>query len=666
MTLVNSNLSPEEVLKRHWGYDAFRPMQAEIIRSVLDGHDTLGLMATGGGKSITFQVPAMLIDGLTIVVTPLISLMKDQVDNLMSHDIRAYFLHSGMTRRENRLILDKCRLGKAKILYVSPEKLQSETFIGELRHLPVALIVVDEAHCISQWGYDFRPSYLKIATVRAMFPSAPVLALTASATPNVVDDICRQLQFRDGAQTFRLSFNRSNISYVVRYCDFKEEQLIHILRRVEGCSIVYVRSRKRTHQIADTLQRAGISADFYHAGLSPEDKNNRQNLWKEGSTRVMVATTAFGMGIDKPDVRLVVHVDPPSSLEEYYQEAGRAGRDGLPSFAVSLVNVSTDKGVLTRRLHDSFPEKSYMREVYDHLCVFLDVAMGEGRQQLYEFNPTKFCMRFRLQPAPAENALKLLSQTGFIEYVAETTTRSRLMVIMTRQALYDLDLSEECERVFQFILRHYTGIFADYEYIDESLIASSLDLTERTVYENLLLLSREHVIHYVPRQTTPYIFFTESRVPSADLRFSRETYEYRRQQMEVRINAMKQFLFSTDTCRVETLLRYFGEEPTAPCGTCDVCRALRTYQKQPAKPAATSPQADAPLIERIKYVLSHRPDGITIGELAQTLSISDAELLPTVRELLDTDYLTLIPPTTLTLNAKSAKNSQAKSNSQAN
>lgn len=638
--MTQGNTSPLSVLKQHWGYDAFRPMQAEIIGSVLSGHDTLGLLATGGGKSITFQVPAMLLPGLTVVVTPLISLMKDQVDNLMQRGIRAFFLHSGLTRRENRLILDKCRLGKAKILYLSPEKLQSASFIDELRHLPVSMIVVDEAHCISQWGYDFRPSYLKIATLRHMFPDAPVLALTASATPEVVTDICNRLLFRPGANTFRLSFNRSNISYVVRYCDFKEEQLIHILRRVSGCTIVYVRSRKRTRVIADALINAGISASFYHAGLSPEEKNHRQNLWKTDSVRVMVATTAFGMGIDKPDVRLVVHVDPPSSLEEYYQEAGRAGRDGLPSFAVSLISPSADKASLTRRLSDSFPPKPYMREIYDKLCVFLNVAMGEGSQQLFEFNLTKFCMRFRLQPAPAENALRLLSQAGAIDYIDETSTRSRLMVLMNRHELYDLNLDPECERVFQFILRNYTGIFADYEHISEPLIASELDLTERTVYDCLLRLSRMHVIHYVPRQTTPYIFFPLSRTPASDLIFPREVYEYRRQRMQQRIEAMKSFLFNTDTCRVSTMLRYFGEEPQSGCHTCDVCRS------QSAKPL--SPQPPQPsLTERITQILSTTPEGVTVTALSNMLHTPAATLIPVVRELLDTKSITLLPPATL-------------------
>jgi ATP-dependent DNA helicase RecQ len=625
-----------KVLQQHWGYDDFRPMQADIINSVLSGRDTLGLMATGGGKSITFQVPALIIDGLTIVVTPLISLMKDQVDNLLSHGIRAFFLHSALTQRESRLALDKCRLGKAKMLYVSPEKLQSKNFISELKRLPIKLIVVDEAHCISQWGYDFRPSYLQIGALRALFPEAPVLALTASATPNVVDDICTQLKFRPDSATFRLSFNRSNISYVARKCEFKEEQLVRILSRVQGCGIVYVRSRKRTKVIADILRQAGISAEFYHAGLSAEDKNERQNRWKNNETRIMVATTAFGMGIDKPDVRIVVHYDPPTSLEEYYQEAGRAGRDGLESYAVALLTPSIDKGVLTRRLNDSFPQRDFLRETYNRLCVFLNVGIGEGFQHVFEFNLSAFCVRYKQMPVVTENALHLLERSGYIEYVEEVATRSRLMVLMTRNELYSLQLDDETERVFQFVLRRYTGIFADYEYISESLIASNLELTERTVYEALLKLGRMHVIHYVPHSSTPYIVFTRSRELDRDLVFPRTVYESRRQQMEQRINAMKQFLFDDANCRVTTLLRYFGEEPNSDCGKCDVCRARKAENHPKKQPSENETNY---LKQSIIYALSHHPAGLTLAELATYLGTDTVNLAESVRNLLDAKIL---------------------------
>ncbi|MBD5226281.1 MAG: RecQ family ATP-dependent DNA helicase [Bacteroidales bacterium] len=617
--------SPVDILGKYWGYDSFRPMQAEIIDSVLKGHDTLGLLATGGGKSLTFQVPAMMLDGVTVVVTPLVSLMKDQVDNLRERGVDAYFLHAALTRRETALILDKCRLGYARILYLSPEKLQSPRFAAEISQLPVSLIVVDEAHCISQWGYDFRPSYLKIAELRGKFPQAPVLALTASATPEVARDICERLEFRKGAQTFRLTFNRQNLSYVVRNCENKDAELVHILRRVEGCGVVYVRSRKRSALIAEMLSNSGISAEFYHAGLSPEEKNARQNRWKTDVTRIMVATTAFGMGIDKPDVRIVVHVDPPSSLEEYYQEAGRAGRDGKPSYAVALVNGSVDKATLSRRLTAAFPPKDYMRSLYGKLCVSMNIAMGEGYQRLCEINLEKFCGAWSLQPQAAVSALKLLSQSGYIEYVEEVSTRSRLMVIMTRNELYDLRLNPECERVFQFILRNYTGIFADYEHISESLIASSLDLTERTVYENLLLLGRLGVIHYVPRSSTPYVMFLQSRQPDGDIRFPQNVYEFRKIQMKKRIDAMRRFLFDDSRCRSLSLLEYFGEEDAGSCGRCDVCRSSRNRSR-------VDPQK---LRDAVCGALASHPHGLAAGDIAAFLGANPERITGIVRSLAD-------------------------------
>ena len=632
--------TPTDILRRYWGYQAFRPMQAEIIGSVLAGRDTLGLLATGGGKSITFQVPAMLLPGVTLVVTPLISLMKDQVDNLRARGISAAFLHAAMKCRESRLALDKCRLGYTSILYLSPEKLQSPSFQSELGQLPVSLIVVDEAHCISQWGYDFRPSYLKIAQLRERFPDVPVLALTASATPEVAEDIRRQLRFRKDAATFRLTFDRDNLSYIVRHCEQKEWALTDILSRVAGCGIVYVRSRKRSALIAEVLKGAGISADFYHAGLSAEEKNDRQNRWKSGQTRVMVATTAFGMGIDKPDVRMVVHVDPPSSLEEYYQEAGRAGRDGKPSYAVSLVVDRTDKATLSRRLSATFPPKEYLRDVYGKLCVYLNIAMGEGYQSLHELNLMRFCERYSLQPAAADSALKLLSQAGYIDYVEEVYAQSRMMVIMRRDQLYDLRLNAQCERVFQFILRTYTGIFADYEYISEARIAMGLNISERDVYENMLLLGRLGVIHYVPRSSSPYVMMLTSRLPERDLLFPREIYEYRRKAMEQRIDAMKRFLFDDTRCRNNTLLEYFGEKPAegSSCGRCDVCRAGRRSARTPEQ-----------LRSAIRRALDANPQGLSADDLSHFLATPAHQLAPELRALIDEGALRLLPSGLLTV-----------------
>lgn len=624
-------MTPVEVLRKYWGYDSFRPLQLDIIESVLKANDTLGLLPTGGGKSITFQVPAMILPGLTLVVTPLISLMKDQVDNLRDRGIRAVYFHAALSRREVDLGLTRCRLGKAKIVYISPERLQNERFIAELRSLQISLIVVDEAHCISQWGYDFRPSYLKIARLRELTgDGVPVLALTASATPDVAADIMGKLNFKNG-KVFTKSFTRRNLSYVVRYADFKDNMLLKVLRGTRGCSIVYVRSRKRTREIAEMLNREGISADFYHAGLQPEDKDEKQNRWKADQVRVMVATNAFGMGIDKPDVRVVVHYDLPSSLEEYYQEAGRAGRDGLEAYAV-VITSKHDKATLTRRITESFPDKDFMRRVYELAGNFLNVAVGEGYNQVYEFNFNLFCQTFDLPPVPTQNALALLTRSGYIEYVEETTSRSRLMVIMKKEELYSLDLDSTTEEVFQYVLRNYTGLFADYVYINEVMIARDLMLSSESVYQSLLFLTRLHAIHYIPRKTTPYIIYTTSRELPKHLIIPLEVYERQRERMEHRVNAMKQFAFDSAECRVNTMLRYFGEKPECTCGKCDICRA--------AKKAGEIAFAKDAIIESIMYIAAH-PGGRTVSELIAQLGGQNDTIIDTIRELVDAGRLKL-------------------------
>lgn len=619
-----------DILSQYWGYDSFRPMQREIITSVLAGSDTLGLLPTGGGKSITFQIPALALDGLTIVVTPLISLMKDQVDNLRERGIKATHLHSGLSKSEHRLAMDRCRLGRVKLLYLSPEKLQSRNFLEQLRLMDVSLIVVDEAHCISQWGYDFRPSYLRINALRDIFPQAPVLALTASATPEVADDIMRLLRFKE-RNLFALSFSRPNISYIVRQCDHKEQKVIDILNAVPGTAIIYVRSRKRTREIAASLQKAGISADFYHAGLAPEDKDEKQNRWKQGTTRVMVATNAFGMGIDKPDVRVVIHHDLPSSLEEYYQETGRAGRDGLPAFAVIIAS-RNDKGVLTRRLNESFPPKDYINRIYELAGNFLNVAVGDGYNSLYEFNFNLFCQRFKLTPAPALSALSLLTQAGYIEFTDEITTRSRVMVLLNKSQLYSLDLSGDTDRVFQLLLRTYSGLFADYVYISEPLMASRLNISEETVYQSLLALSRIHAIHYIPKKSTPYILYTTSREEPRYIALPRTVYEQQRERLKRRLEAMKAFTFSTDECRVNIMLRYFGERPAQPCGKCDICRDNR---RNPHAADDTSR-----LTESIIYLAS-QPGGHDINYILSQLSQPREKIISLIRQLIDREELTL-------------------------
>lgn len=630
-------LTPGEVLKKYWGYDSFRPLQAEIIDSVLNGRDTLGLLPTGGGKSLTFQVPAMLLPGLTVVVTPLISLMKDQVDNLRDRGIRAVCLHSGLSRSETRLGLDRCRLGKAKLLYISPEKLQVETFVAQLKQMEISLIVVDEAHCISQWGYDFRPSYLKIGELRDLMPGTPILALTASATPEVVSDIMSKLNF-SGKNIFAKSFTRENLSYIVRNDFDKERQLLNILNNTRGSAIVYVRSRKRTREIAAVLCANDISADYYHAGLAVEDKADKQNRWKEGSIRVMVATNAFGMGIDKPDVRTVVHVDLPPSLEEYYQEAGRAGRDGLPAFAVLLV-AKTDKARLTRMVTDAFPPKEYIRRVYELAGNFVNVAVGSGYDKVYNFDFALFVKTFDLQPVPARSAMRLLTQSGYFEFMEDVSMQSRVMIIADKEDLYSVNLDEEGEQVFTILLRSYTGLFADFVYINEPLIARRAEVSEQKVYETLLALSRMHILQYVPRQNMPCLYYTTSRELPKYIEIPKSVYEVQRERLMKRIEAMKSFAFADSGCRVNIMLEYFGEKPEKPCGKCDLCR-----ERNRVAPSKTEREQ---LIDSIIYITGQQPRTLDyiINELSPRRK---EEIIETVRHLLGKKRILLHPDDTIT------------------
>lgn len=629
-----------DILKRYWGYDSFRPRQEEIIMSVLDGRDTLGLLPTGGGKSLTFQVPAMVFEGITVVVTPLISLMKDQVDNLRAAGIRAVCLHSGLSRAEHRLALDRCRLGKAKLMYVSPEKLQSATFIDQLRSMDVSFLVVDEAHCISQWGYDFRPSYLKISLIRELFPDIPVLALTASATPVVVDDIMDKLGFKE-RNVYARSFSRDNLSYIVRNDFDKERRLINVLTNTSGSAIVYVRSRRRTREIADMLVRNGISADYYHAGLDATEKNEKQNNWKTDGVRVMVATNAFGMGIDKPDVRTVVHYDIPSSLEEYYQEAGRAGRDGKEAFAVMLVS-RADKGRLTRMLSEMFPPKDFIRRVYELAGNFVNVAVGDGYNSVYEFNFALFLKTYDLPPLTTRSAMRLLTQAQYFEFVEEVTMQSRVMITANKSELYSVKLDEAGERVFNMLLRSYTGLFADFVYINESVIARRADVDEQKVYETMLQLSRMHILQYVPRKSTPYLYYTTSRELPKYIDMPRSVYEDQYKRLKERIEAMKRFSFGDDDCRVNVMLRYFGEKPEAPCGKCDVCRSrnrnrLTKGDKQSIKDSIIYMVGNAPrsldyIVAESRYAEDDVIEAVRALLSSHILSIDDSDMISLTRK----------------------------------
>ena len=563
-----------EVLHEYFGYDSFRSIQEEIIRSIGDGRDTLGLMPTGGGKSITFQVPALAMPGVCIVVTPLIALMKDQVAKLRERGIKATAIYSGMSRDNIVGALDNCILGGYKFLYISPERLSSEIFITKLRRMEVSFITVDESHCISQWGYDFRPSYLNIASVRELLPHAPILALTATATPEVVDDIQDKLRFC-AKNVFRMSFERKNLNYIVRTTESKEDELLHILTRVEGSAIVYVRNRDKTREIAKMLTERGISASFYHAGLDTRDKDKRQQQWTEGAIRVIVATNAFGMGIDKPDVRLVIHYEMPDSPEAYYQEAGRAGRDGLTAYAVLLYSAD-DKRKLSHRISDNFPEKEFVRGVYERLGYYYQMAVGDGMGCRYDFDLNEFCQAYHLPLVQTESALRLLTQAGYIQYQEEEERVSRLRFIIPRDELYRRnDISETSDQVIRTLLRLYSGVFSDYVFIDEKSISEVSGIALEPLYESLLGLGRARVVHYVPRRTCPSVTFTQKRIDTSRIVISPAVYEERKEKYAHRIEAMKEYALSDTQCRSRMLLRYFGERCSLPCQQCDNCRAQR-------------------------------------------------------------------------------------------
>ncbi|WP_287677745.1 ATP-dependent DNA helicase RecQ [Bacteroides sp.] len=559
-----------KILKDYWGYDNFRGIQEDIIRSIGSGRDTLGLMPTGGGKSITFQVPAMAKDGLCIVITPLIALMKDQVRNLRDRGIKAIAIYSGMTREEIIIALENCIFGNYKFLYISPERLDTEIFRIKLRSMKVSMITVDESHCISQWGYDFRPAYLKISEIRNLLPGVPVLALTATATPEVVKDIQQRLAFKE-ENVFRMSFERKNLAYIVRRTESKQEELLHILKHVDGSAIVYAHNRKRTKEYAQLLNENGITATFYHAGLSNDTKDQRQKSWVKGETRVMVATNAFGMGIDKPDVRLVVHVDIPDSPEAYFQEAGRGGRDGKKAYAV-LLYARSDKTTLKKRITDTFPEKDYIRTVYEHLNYYYQMAMGDGLGCTREFNIDEFCRNFKHFPIQVDSALKILTRAGYLEYTDEQDNNSRLMFTLTKEELYRIhETSPETEKLINIILRSYTGVFTEYAYINEETLSMRSGMTRQQVYDTLISLTRRRILHYIPGKKTPYIIYTRERQEADRLIFTKEVYEDRKESFIRRIEAMTEYAETEDKCRSRMLLLYFGEKNEHNCGQCDVC-----------------------------------------------------------------------------------------------
>ncbi len=554
----------QQILRQYWGYPDFRGIQKDIIESIFAGRDTLGLMPTGGGKSITFQVPALALDGVCIVITPLIALMKDQVDHLQKLGIKAASIYSGMTRPEIIKVLENAIFGGVKILYVSPERLSSELFQAKLKHMKVSFITVDEAHCISQWGYDFRPSYLHISDIRKQKPDVAILALTATATPEVIDDIQSRLGFKE-RNVFRMSFERKNLTYVVRLTSDKDQQLIHILNSVKGCAIVYVRSRKRTKEIAQMLKDNHIEATYYHAGLEHYTKDLRQKEWQNDETRVMVATNAFGMGIDKPNVRIVVHIDCPDSIEAYFQEAGRAGRDGKRAYAVLLYNEG-DSRKLHKRITDNFPEKEYIRKVYESLAYFYQIGVGSGIGHTFAFDLGKFCHNFGLSMILVDSSLRILERAGYIVYENDPKSSAKLMFLLSRNQLYILEnLTTNEDKIITTLLRLYGGLFNDYTYIDEGLIAQKSGLTPEQVYLILKNLSMKRILHFIPQRKMPYISYTKSRDDGERIIISNNVYEDRKLEFEKRIGAIIGYAQNDSVCRSRQLLRYFCETNSNDC-----------------------------------------------------------------------------------------------------
>ena len=614
------------ILKQYWGYDRFRGIQEDIIDSISKNKDTLGLMPTGGGKSITFQVPALAKEGMCLVITPLIALMKDQVQNLKKRGIKALAIYSGMSRQDIIITLENCIFGNYKFLYISPERLDTELFRTKLQKMHISMITVDESHCISQWGYDFRPAYLKIAEIRELLPDVPVLALTATATPEVVKDIQARLHFRH-KNVFRMSFERNNLAYIVRKTENKTAELLHILRSMPGSAIIYARNRRRTKEITELLNNEHITADFYHAGLDDATKDIRQHRWQSGESRVMVATNAFGMGIDKPDVRIVIHMDLPDSIEAYFQEAGRAGRDGQKAYAVILY-AKSDKTTLHKRILDTFPEKEYIRDVYEHLQYYYQMAMGDGLDCVREFNIEDFCRKFKYFPVPVDSALRILTQAGYLEYTAEQDSTSRILFTIRRDELYRLrEMGEDMDRLIQAVLRSYTGVFTDYTYINEDSLAIRTGLTRRQIYEMLVHLAKLRIVSYIPHKKTPYIIYTRERVEAQRIHISPEVYEHRKARYETRINAMLDYVTNDTVCRSRMLLDYFGERNEHNCGQCDTCISLRS------KPGASEQPDRKTLCAKVCGILSR--ESLTPAGLLKQLPMDKELLTEILHRLLD-------------------------------
>ena len=631
----------KEILKTYWGYDDFRSLQEETIRSVLDGKDTLALMPTGGGKSLTYQVSGLAMEGVCLVVTPLIALMKDQVEDLKNRGIPAEAIYTGMRRDRVESIINKCIYDTVKFLYVSPERLYSERFREKLRLMNVCLITVDEAHCISQWGYDFRPPYLRIAEVREFFPGVATLALTATATPEVVEDIQKQLHFST-PNVLSKSFRRENISYVIRDTEAKPLELFNILSKVQGGAIVYVRTRLKASSIAAFLNKSGIKSDFYHAGLSSAQRARRQEAWKSGMVPVVVATNAFGMGIDKADVRVVVHYDVPDSPEAYFQEAGRAGRDGKRAYAV-LLSSRAALGGLQKRIDDAFPPKDYILRVYEALANYYQLGEGEGQGRAFEFNLKLFARNFKLNEARVMSAISILEVAGFLGYTTDINSRSRVMFTVLRDRLYEFETGDPLlERLMVLLMRNYAGIFVQDAYVDEGFLADQLDVTRKVLYDAFISLAKRKIIRYVPGDVKPYIVYYQPRLPLSYITLGREAYENRKELFVTKIGAMARYIRDDETCRQLLLMEYFGQKEEKPCGICDVCIGKKKRLHREERKS---------LEEQILQVLAKQ--NTNIRELVRQLGEDEEVVIGQVRKLLDEGKIQYVSTLELGITRKS-------------
>ena len=613
-----------KILTKYWGFTLFRPLQEDIIRSILEGRDTLGLMPTGGGKSITFQVPALVREGTCLVITPLIALMKEQVSRLNNLEIKSAAIHSAMSREEIDIALENCIYGDYKFLYISPERISTQLFQGKIGRFNLSLVAIDEAHCISQWGYDFRPSYLKIASLRNMIaPGVPFLALTATATPPVIDDIMDKLEFRH-KNLLRTSFLRKNISYLVRHVEEKGTYLVKTLNKVKGSGIVYVRSRKRCSEVAEMLAENGISADFYHAGLPDEIRDKKQAAWSSGEKRVIVATNAFGMGIDKADVRFVIHWDIPDAIENYFQESGRAGRDNKPSYAVLLYSPS-DKNRLNESLRHKFPPVEKIKDTYEALCNYLMIPQGAGKDSVYDFNMADFVSRFRLPVIETYNSLAFLQREGYVEFTEEINNPSRVHFVVGRDDLYKFQVANESfDGFIKLLLRSYTGMFTEYVAINEESLARKAAITRDAVYQYLVKLSSMNIIRYIPGKKTALVIFTEERLVRKALMISPDNYLHVKEKYSARLEKIIDYAESKNRCRSVILLDYFGEESDR-CGTCDVCRDRNELE-------LSKYEFDL-ILEEVKSILEGQtPDP---QELVKMISYPEEKVIKVIRWLID-------------------------------